>query len=70
MWGALAGMIVGALTVGAWIALGLSERLYEIVPGFIAASLAIWLVSKFTAAPSADRLEIFDAAVAEAKAIG
>lgn len=69
MWGAFAGMVVGAVTVVAWIAMGLSDRLYEIVPGFIAASLAIWLVSKFTPAPASDRLEIFDAAVAEAKAI-
>lgn len=60
--GALAGMVVGALTVIAWIALGLSAMLYEIVPGFILASLAIWLVSKMTAVPSTEITTQFDAA--------
>jgi SSS family solute:Na+ symporter len=52
--GALAGLITGAAVVGGWIALGWNESfmggegLYEIVPGFIAAWLAIVLVSKAT----------------------
>ena len=46
--GAVAGLVVGTGTVAAWIALGWSSWLYEIVPGFIAASLAIWLVSLAT----------------------
>jgi SSS family solute:Na+ symporter len=59
--GAVAGLVVGAGTVAAWIALGWNSRLpgldgglYEIVPGFIAAWLAIVLVSKATySAPQA-----------------
>lgn len=54
-WGAVAGLVTGAAVVAAWIALGwntqtpgLDGGLYEIVPGFIAAWLAIWLVSKAT----------------------
>ena len=43
--GALAGMILGAATVIAWTALGWSSWLYEIVPGFIAAWVAIVAVS-------------------------
>ncbi|MEZ0472081.1 sodium/proline symporter PutP [Luteimonas salinilitoris] len=46
--GALAGMIVGAVTVIAWkqIAIGRFDMaLYEIVPGFIAATVAIVVVS-------------------------
>ncbi len=43
--GALAGMIVGAATVIAWTALGWSSWLYEIVPGFIAAWIAVVAVS-------------------------
>lgn len=53
--GAVAGLVAGAGTVAAWIALGWNSQLpgfdgglYEIVPGFIAAWLATWLVSKAT----------------------
>ncbi len=53
--GAVAGLVTGAGVVMAWIALGwnsalpgLDGGLYEIVPGFIASWLAIWLVSNAT----------------------
>ena len=52
--GAVAGLVTGAAVVAAWIALGLNsdfiggQGLYEIVPGFIAAWLAIVLVSNAT----------------------
>lgn len=45
--GALAGMIVGALTVVAWKPLT-GSSLYEIIPGFILATLAIYVVSTQT----------------------
>lgn len=44
--GALAGMITGAVVVVAWKMTGSS--LYEIVPGFIASTIAIIVVSKMT----------------------
>lgn len=56
--GALAGLIVGALTVIGWIALGWNEDffgiggVYEIIPGFIAAWVAIALASRWSAAPA------------------
>ncbi len=57
--GAVAGLVTGAAVVAGWIALGwdaalpgMSEGLYEIVPGFIAAWLAIVVVSRLTAARS------------------
>ena len=65
--GALAGMVVGAVTVIAWIGLGLSATIYEIVPGFIAASLATWLVSLATRAPSETVERTFDAAAIAAR---
>ena len=65
--GVLAGMIVGALVVIAWILLGWSSTMYEIVPGFIASSLAIWLVSMATAAPDPSIGKQFDEAAAAAK---
>ncbi|MFU7529434.1 sodium/proline symporter PutP [Qipengyuania sp. ASV99] len=56
--GAVAGLVTGALVTGGWIALGLNsnfvggEGLYEIVPGFIAAWIAIVAVSKAAPAKS------------------
>lgn len=53
--GALAGLIVGSVTVMAWIALGWNGSfmggpgVYEIIPGFIAAFIAIIVVSNATA---------------------
>jgi SSS family solute:Na+ symporter len=52
--GALAGLVTGAAVVMAWIALGWSASfmggpgVYEIMPGFVAAWLAIWGVSLAT----------------------
>jgi solute:Na+ symporter, SSS family len=54
--GAVAGLVVGALTVIAWIALGWSGSflggpgIYEIIPGFILSMTAIVVVSLATAA--------------------
>jgi hypothetical protein len=42
--------------------------MYEIVPGFIASALAIWLVSRLSAAPPADRIALFDRAATAARA--
>ncbi|NYT43927.1 sodium/proline symporter PutP [Alcaligenaceae bacterium] len=57
--GALAGMIVGAVTVLVWKQFGWLS-LYEIVPGFVLASIAIYVVSKMGASPEADVLSTFD----------
>jgi len=52
--GAIAGMVVGALTVMIWISLGWSDEflggpgVYEIIPGFIASFIAILVVSRMT----------------------
>ena len=52
--GAVAGLVAGAVTVIVWIGLGLDQSfmggpgIYEIIPGFIVAWLAIWLVSRAT----------------------
>ena len=67
--GVLAGMVVGAAVVIGWILLGWSSWLYEIVPGFIASSLAIWLVSRVTTAPSDAIHRQFDEA-ADAARVG
>ncbi|GAA3540481.1 sodium/proline symporter PutP [Zobellella aerophila] len=59
--GALAGVLVGGVTVVVWkqISGGIFD-IYEIVPGFIFASIAIVLVSKLTGAPKASVTKTFD----------
>jgi solute:Na+ symporter, SSS family len=58
--GAVAGMVTGAGVVAGWIALGwdqalpgMGEGLYEIVPGFLAALVAILVVSRVAAGAAA-----------------
>lgn len=65
--GAIAGMVTGAVTVLVWIygpininGQAASAWMYEIVPGFIASSLAIILVSKYTTPVSNDVQSRFD----------
>ena len=50
--GAVSGLVTGAAVVVFWIfsGVGAATGIYEIIPGFIAAWLAIWLVSKATRA--------------------
>lgn len=68
--GALAGIITGATTVllwisipESWIGINLSGWLYEIVPGFIASTIAIITVSKMTSAPRAELINDFHTTV-------
>ena len=56
----LAGMVAGAVVVIAWkqVAVGMyGSQLYEIVPGFVAATLAIIVVSLLGRAPAPAILE-------------
>ena len=59
-----AGMLVGALTVIVWKQFGWLG-LYEIIPGFVFATLAIVLFSLLDKAPSKAMLERFDDAERE-----
>uniref|UniRef100_UPI003EBC9DCB sodium/proline symporter PutP n=1 Tax=Proteinivorax hydrogeniformans TaxID=1826727 RepID=UPI003EBC9DCB len=59
-WGALAGMVVGAVTVFAWGATG--SELYEMIPGFILSSMAIFVVSSITPEPAKEIQAEFDKA--------
>ncbi|MGG4490883.1 sodium/proline symporter PutP [Metabacillus idriensis] len=52
-WGALAGMIVGAVTVLIWVNVpALKEFMYEMIPGFFLSLLAVYAVSLITSRPS------------------
>lgn len=66
--GALAGMVVGAATVLIWKQYAWLD-LYEIIPGFIFASIAIWAVSLMGRKPSIAVENRFNAAEAEYKTV-
>ena len=63
-WGALAGMVVGGAMVFIWkygiARLGGAFAIYELLPAFIAASIAIVAVSLLTEKPGAEIERIFD----------
>ena len=63
-WGALAGIVAGAATVILWKQYA-GSALYEIVPGFIAGTLAAVVASLLSRAPSPDVLATHDAVRAE-----
>lgn len=62
--GALIGMITGGATVIIWEILKLEDKtgVYSIIPGFLLALLAIYVISKIDKKPSDDVLEIFEKA--------
>ena len=61
VWGALAGIIVGAVTVIIWISNeALKGLMYEMIPGFILSFAAIIVVSNLTAKPSTEVDTEFD----------
>ena len=57
--GVIAGIVTGGLTVLFWKQIGFLG-LYELVPGFLLALLAIYIVSKVDAEPSAEVTALFD----------
>ena len=73
-WGALAGMCTGAITVLIWIygsftidGQPLDQWLYAMVPGVIASTVAIVIVSRLTAAPNSGVTKQFDQMLLEMK---
>lgn len=65
--GAIAGMLVGAMTVIVWKNVMADTGLYEIIPGFILASLSIVIVSLLDRTPSTEVIERFEQSDAEYK---
>ena len=70
--GALAGMLTGAVTVLIWIyapitinGQSLSSVMYEIVPGFIMATIAIVVVSRFTTKEQPELEAVFEQVAAK-----
>jgi len=59
--GAFAGMLVGALTVIVWPLIPELKAVYELLPGFIFASIAVFIISLAGKSPSAQVSEQFNA---------
>ena len=57
---ALAGMVTGTVVLVLWKRIGLSDTMYEIVPGFIANCLTIFLINIFVAQKDQSVLKEFD----------
>ena len=63
--GACAGVIVGALVDGLWLAFLSSTGIYEIIPGFIAGGLAAIIAALAAKEPDKKVTDIYDAATRE-----
>ncbi|MBT2684534.1 sodium/proline symporter PutP [Bacillus sp. ISL-37] len=66
-WGAILGMIAGAATVVIWSNVGLSDVMYEIVPGFIINLIISVVVSLVTYRPNPEIEKEFDMSVENLK---
>jgi sodium/proline symporter len=66
-WGAILGMVAGAATVVIWSNVGLSDVMYEIVPGFIINLIVSVVVSLVTYKPNAEIEKEFDLSVKNLK---
>ncbi len=62
--GAVAGIAVGAIVDIGWFAFLSSTGIYEIIPGFIASTIAAVVVTLLTKKPAADVEALYDKAVA------
>lgn len=67
-WGALAGMLTGAATVIIWSNIEAVQEIYEMIPGFIACTIAIIVVSLLTKKPKAEIEADFDQAIKQIEA--
>jgi len=64
---ALAGMITGTVVLVVWKQIGLGERLYEIVPGFVANALAIVVMNRLVRQNDPRVLQQYDQVLAEVR---
>ena len=64
---ALAGMVTGTVVLVLWKQVGLSSTMYEIVPGFIANCLTIFLINIFVTQKDEVVLKEFDEVITKIK---
>ncbi|MDR6224351.1 sodium/proline symporter PutP [Desmospora profundinema] len=67
-WSALAGMLTGATTVIIWDQIEAVSEIYEMIPGFIACTIAIVVVTLLTSKPTKEMETEFEEAVKQTKA--
>jgi len=67
---ALAGMVTGTVVLVLWKQVGLSSTMYEIVPGFIANCLTIFLINLFLTQKDEGILKEFDDVLTKIKSVG
>ncbi|RNE48427.1 sodium/proline symporter PutP [Corynebacterium alimapuense] len=60
--GAISGMVTGAVVVIAWGSSAAGDIIYEMVPGFILATIVMVVVTLATKKPSDETVEVFDRA--------
>jgi sodium/proline symporter len=67
---ALVGMVTGTVVLIMWKQVGLGEHMYEIVPGFLTNSLAIWTTNRVVRQQNARALQQFDEVLHEMRGAG
>ena len=67
---ALLGMLAGTVVLVAWKQMGLSEHMYEIVPGFVANTLVMLVVNRVTQQANVRVLQQFDEVTRELRNVG
>lgn len=67
---AVAGMIAGTIVMLVWYFTGMGKYMYEILPGFIANFVVMFIVNCFVKQDNAEILAEFDSVLAEVKAGG
>lgn len=67
---ALLGMIAGTVVLIVWKQIGLSQHLYELVPGFLANCTIILIINRVVQQENATVLERFDEVVREVRSAG
>jgi len=65
--GAIASIIIGLVTVIVWYYSGMSSYIYELIPGFIASCLALWLGTKLSGGADEETVAIYESYIAKLK---
>jgi len=68
--GAIASIVVGLVTVIIWYYSGMSAYLYELIPGFFASCLALWLGTKLSGGADKETVAVYESFIAKLKQKG
>lgn len=65
--GAIASIIVGLVTVIIWYYSGMSSYLYELIPGFVASCLALWLGTRLSGGADKEAVAVYERYISKLK---